>query len=436
VTPAAVVLGAGRKRICVIGTGIAGLLAARLLSSRHDVTVYEQDDRLGGHTHTVDVTVGANSWAIDTGFIVHNERNYPNLVRILAHLGVVTQPTRMSFSMRCERTGLEYCGSSLNQMFAQRSNLLRPSFYGMLLDIMRFHRDAQRVLQRTDEPSLLEVLAEGRYGAAFIERYLVPMGAAIWSADPAQLRTMPARFFLQFFHNHGMLQIRGRPLWRTVRGGSRAYLGPLTAPFAGKVRLSAKVTALRRTGGGVRVEAHGQPAQQYDGAIVATHSDQALSLLADPSEAERSLLAAVSYQENEVVLHTDERLLPRRRRAWAGWNYLLPSTSQDRVAVTYCMNLLQDLPPAAPTFCVTLNHSAAIDPSKVLRRFRYHHPVFTSGAVAAQQRLPMVNGVARVWFCGAWCGYGFHEDGVVSALKVAHDFGLSLDDLGAHGRQS
>lgn len=432
-TAAAAVLGSGRKRICVVGTGIAGLVAARLLATRHDVTVYEQDSRLGGHTHTVDVEVDGRTWAIDTGFIVHNERNYPNLVRILRHLGVATQPTTMSFSMRCERTGLEYCGSSLDQLFAQRANLLRPSFWGMLRDILRFHEHALRVLQRNDAPSLQDVLDEGRYGRAFVEHYLVPMGAAIWSAEPAQLRTMPARFFLQFFHNHAMLQIRGRPVWRTLPGGSRGYLGPLSAPFADRVRLGAKVAAIRRTDGGVRVEAVGCAPEQFDGVVVAAHSDQALAMLADPSESERSLLAAVPYQENDVVLHTDERLLPRRKKAWAGWNYRIPSTPQQRVAVTYCMNLLQNLPPEAPTFCVTLNHTHAIAPERILRRFVYHHPVFTPEGVQAQQRLPEVNGSNRVWFCGAWCGYGFHEDGVVSALAVARDFGLSLDDLGSAG---
>jgi predicted NAD/FAD-binding protein len=267
VTAAAAVLGSGRKRICVIGTGIAGLVAARLLSARHDVTVYEQDSRLGGHTHTVDVEVGGRSWAIDTGFIVHNEHNYPNLVRILRTLGIATQPTTMSFSMRCERSGIEYCGSSLDQLFAQRANLLRPSFWGMLRDILRFHQHAQQVLARDQEQSLQEVIDEGGYGRSFVEHYLIPMGAAIWSAEPAQLRTMPARFFLQFFHNHAMLQIRGRPIWRTLVGGSRGYLGPLSAPFADRVRLGAKVRAVRRVAGGVRIEAEGVAAEVFDAAI-------------------------------------------------------------------------------------------------------------------------------------------------------------------------
>ena len=228
---------------------------------------------------------------------------------------------------------------SLDQLFAQRANLLRPSFWGMLRDILRFHQHAQQVLARDQEQSLQEVIDEGGYGRAFVEHYLIPMGAAIWSAEPTQLRTMPARFFLQFFHNHAMLQIRGRPIWRTLVGGSRSYLGPLSAPFADRVRLGAKVRAVRRVEGGVRIEAEGVAAEVFDGAVIAAHSDQALAMLADPSEAERSLLAAVPYQENDVVLHTDERLLPKRRKAWAGWNYRIPVELQQRVAVTYCMNL-------------------------------------------------------------------------------------------------
>lgn len=418
----------GRQRLCVVGTGIAGLLAARLLALRHDVTVFEREDRIGGHTHTVDVEVGGERQAIDTGFIVHNERNYPNFVRLLRQLGVATLPTTMSFSLRCERTGLEYCGSSLNQLFAQRRNLLRPRFWGMVADILRFFRQAPLWLQQSDQRTLGELLAEHRYGRAFREQFLVPMGAAIWSSEPGRLLGMPASFFLRFFLNHGMLQLRNRPQWRVLVGGSRRYLEPLAAAFADRIRCGAAVVELRRTGAGVAVRTQDGDTAVFDGAVVATHSDQALRLLGDPTDGERAVLGTIPYQENEVVLHTDTSLLPRSRRAWAAWNYHIPRQPLDRVAVTYCMNLLQGLR-SRTTFCVTLNRSDAIDPKQVLRRFVYHHPVFDQAAVSAQQQVPALNGSARVWYCGAWCGYGFHEDGVVAALRVAADFGLGLDDL-------
>lgn len=429
-TRAESVLGSGRRRIAVVGTGISGLLAARLLHSMHDVTVYEADARIGGHTHTVDVEVAGKTFAIDTGFIVFNERNYPGLVRVLSHLGVASRPTTMSFSVHCERTGLEYNGSTLNQLFAQRRNLLRPSFWSMVRDILRFHREAEALANASDDPTLGVVLERGRYGRPFVEHYLVPMAAAIWSAEPQSIASMPARFLIRFFANHGMLQVEGRPQWRTVVGGSRSYLAPLVAPFRDRVLTSAPVQWITRTANGVTVEAAGQPLRTFDGVVVAAHSDQALRMLGDASEAERSVLAGVRYQHNDVVLHTDERLLPDRPRAWAAWNYRIPANAQKPAAVSYCMNHLQGLA-AEPTFVVTLNQSASIDPAKVLRRLVYHHPIFDRAAIAAQQRLPEVQGKGRVWFCGAWCGNGFHEDGVQSALRVVADFGLSLDHLGA-----
>ena len=420
-TRAARLLGGGRKRLAVVGSGITGLLCAERLARGHDVVLFEAESRLGGHTHTVDVEGPNGTLAIDTGFIVCNDRTYPGFLGLLARLGVPLRPSTMSFSVRCERTGLEYNGGSLNEVFAQRRNLLRPSFWGMLRDILRFHRLAPSYAD-TDS-TLSTVLRCGGFGRAFGEHYLVPMMAAIWSAEPQRLLAMPARFFVRFFANHGMLSVNDRPQWFTVVGGSRSYLGPLVRSFADHVRTNAPVAAIERQPDGVLVKVAGQPAESFDAAVVATHSDQALALLTDPSDAERELLGAIPYQENDVVLHTDARLLPRRRRAWAAWNYHLPAMPSRRATVTYCMNLLQGLP--GPTvYNVTLNRSDAIDPATVLRRFVYHHPVFDAAGVRAQARLAELNGSRRVWFAGAWCGFGFHEDGVQAALRVADDFGL------------
>jgi predicted NAD/FAD-binding protein len=416
---AATTLGAGRKRLAVVGTGVSGLVAAERLCREHDVTVFEAERRLGGHTHTVDVDGPNGKVAIDTGFIVCNDRTYPGFLALLDRLGVRLRPTEMSFSVHCERTGLEYNGSSFGQLFAQRRNLLRPRFWGMLRDILRFHRDAPA--WRDGEATLGDVLQQGRYGRAFAEYYLVPMMAAIWSAEPARLRSMPASFFVRFFENHGMLQVGDRPQWRTVVGGSRSYLGPLAAPFRDRIRTGTPVVAVRRDAAGATVQVEGHAAERFDGVVLAVHSDQALRLLADASDRERAVLGAIPYQSNDVVLHTDERLLPRRRRAWAAWNYHLGTGTTSRATVTYCMNLLQGLP-GPVTYNVTLNRTEAIDPAKILRRFVYEHPVFDSAGVAAQAQVPAINGSRRVWFCGAWCGYGFHEDGVQSALRVAADF--------------
>lgn len=418
------------SRIAVIGAGVSGLVAARLLSARHQVTVLEAAPRLGGHTHTVTVPVAGVDYPVDTGFIVFNHRTYPNFTRLLDLLGVPSQPSDMSFSVRCDRIGLEYCGSTLNSLFAQRRNLVRPAFLAMVRDILRFGRDARALLQRADDDRSLErVLRDGGYSRSFVDWYLVPMGAAIWSAQPERLRAMPARFFVRFFHNHGMLDVRNRPVWQVVQGGSRSYVEALVAPLRGRIRTGTPVQRIERIADGVLVTVAGTAApERFDAVVVATHSDQALRLLADPSEAERALLGAIPYQENEVVLHTDHSLMPRRRRAWASWNYHLDGGAGGRAAVTYHMNRLQGL--RAPVeFLVTLNRTAAIDPARILRRLTYHHPVFDESGVRAQARLAELNGRRHTWFCGAWQGNGFHEDGVVSALRVAAGFGLGLDDL-------
>ena len=423
-TAAARFLGPGRKRLAIVGTGISGLVAAERLCRAHDVVVFERQARLGGHTHTVDVDGPRGKVAVDTGFIVCNDRTYPGFLALLRRLGVGLRPSEMSFSVRCERTGLEYNGGSFGQIFAQRSNLLRPRFWGMLRDILRFHRLAPGF--GSGEATLQDVLREGRFGRAFAEHYLVPMMAAIWSAEPQRLMLMPARFFVRFFHNHGMLTVADRPQWFTVQGGSRSYLAPLVAPFAAAIRTAAPVVAIRRRDDAVWVQVEGQPAERFDGAILAAHSDESLAMLQDATAAERSVLGAIPYQSNDVVLHTDASLLPRRRRAWAAWNYHLPPQPAARATVTYSMNILQGLP-GPEQYLVTLNRTAAIDPSKVLRTFVYDHPVFDAAGVRAQESVAALNGSGRVWFCGAWCGFGFHEDGVQSGLRVAADFGLLPD---------
>lgn len=412
--------------IAIIGTGISGMVAAYLLSREHEVAVFEAHDYIGGHTHTISVDTEEGRYAVDTGFIVFNDRTYPNFVKLLAHLGVASQPSTMSFSLRCEHSGLEYNGSSLNTLFAQRSNLFRPTFHRMLLDILRFNRDTSRLLQReNDHTTLGEYLESYRYSTEFIEHYIVPMGAAIWSADPQQVRRFPIRFFLQFFHNHGMLSVNRRPQWRVVAGGSHQYVQALTRSYQDRIRLRLPVQSIVRHLDRVDVKPWGEEPERFDQVIIATHSDQALTLLADPTEAEREVLGALPYQRNEVILHTDASILPRSRRAWAGWNYHRLREDHGNIAVTYNMNLLQSLHSTEP-FCVTLNRTDAIDPEKIIQRFTYHHPVYTARGVAAQKQHGRINGVHRTYFCGAYWGYGFHEDGVNSALAVCRRFGAEL----------
>jgi uncharacterized protein len=404
--------------IAIIGTGISGLTAAWHLHREHRLTIFEANDYIGGHTNTVEAEFWGKTYAVDTGFIVYNDWTYPNFIELLARLGVASQPTVMSFSVRCERTGLEYNGQDLNTLFAQRFNLFRPSFHRMLRDILRFNREAPALLESDCEISLNDYLREQRYGREFIEQYIIPMAAAIWSAEPGLMGEMPARFFVQFFKNHGLLSVSQRPQWRVIQGGSRNYVGPLTAPFRDRIRLNCPVEWVRRQPNHVQVKTRHGPVERFDEVVFATHSDQALRLLADPTPREREILSAIPYQENEAVLHTDTRLLPRRKLAWAAWNYHLAAQPQTRVAVTYNMNILQNLD-APVTFCVTLNPSEAIDPARILYRTTYHHPVFTDAGVRAQARRHEISGVNRTWYCGAYWSYGFHEDGVNSGLAVA-----------------
>jgi predicted NAD/FAD-binding protein len=412
-------------RIAVVGSGISGLVAAHLLSRAHEVTLFERGQRLGGHTHTHDVRRDDGPWRVDTGFIVFNDRTYPNFTKLLAHLGVESQQSDMSFSVRCERTGLEYNGTSLNTLFAQRSNLFRPSFHRMVRDILRFHREARALLEPGPEISFGEWLARGRWSSEFREHYLFPMCAAIWSSSLDDVNGFPARNFAHFFENHGMLSVDDRPVWRTVKGGSDRYVGPITAPFRDRIRLGTPVERIRRSETHVDVQPRGGTVEQFDAVVIAAHSDQALGMLADPSEAERQVLGAIPYRPNEAALHLDARVMPRRPLAHASWNFHLTGERAPHPTLTYDMNRLQRLG-SRERFLVTLNRTADLDPEKVLATMTYEHPTYTTAATAAQARRAEVNGVRRTWFAGAYWGWGFHEDGVRSALAVAKDFGISL----------
>ncbi len=409
-------------KIAVVGSGIAGNMVAWKLSREHEVTVFEADSRPGGHTHTVDVELAGERYAVDTGFIVFNDWTYPNFIAMLDELDVPWQDSDMSFSVKHERTGLEYNGTSLNTLFAQRSNLFRPSFHRMIRDILRFHKEAPALLDDdAADLSLADYFARNDYSQEFQDHYILPMGSAIWSASQSRLREMPARLFVRFFKNHGMLSVNERPVWRVIKGGSRSYLNRLMEGHRDQVRLNAPVEAIRRYENQVRVKVRGQEPEMFDHVFLACHSDQALAMLEDPSAAEREVLGAIPYQQNEAVLHTDASVLPRRRLAWAAWNYHLLEQPQRPAAVTYNMNILQSLG-APETFCVTLNHTAAIDPARIIGRYEYAHPVFTPAAVAAQARQREISQGRRTSYCGAYWRNGFHEDGVVSALSALNYF--------------
>jgi uncharacterized protein len=406
-------------RIAIVGSGISGLSAARRLCTEHEVTVFEANDYIGGHTNTVDVEAEGRSWAVDTGFIVFNDWTYPNFIALMKEIGVESQPSDMGFAVRCERTGVEYCGSSINQLFTQRRNAVSPAFWRMIRDILRFNREAPQLLEgREDTLALGAYLARERYSARFIEHYIVPMGAAIWSTDPQTMLSFPARYFVEFFANHGLLSVNDRPQWRVIKGGSRSYIAPLVAPFADRIRLNAAVTRVQRNDFGVELVLRDGHRAQFDAVVFACHSDQALAMLAMPSDAEREVLGAIPYQPNLAVLHTDERLLPRRRKAWAAWNYHIPTGRADTVSVTYNMNILQGLD-ATTQFLVTLNPTMEIAPDKIIRKIVYQHPVYTPEGVAAQRRRAELMGHNRSFYCGAWWSYGFHEDGVKSGLVAA-----------------
>ncbi len=410
-------------RIAVVGSGIAGLGSAWLLSREHEVTLYEANDYLGGHTHTHDVEIAGSNYAVDTGFIVFNPPNYPLLSKMFVELGVESQPTTMSFALKNERSGLEYNATDLAGLFCQRRNLVSPRFLRMLRDIVRFYREAPALLELADAgPTLGNYLAANGYSEAFRDDHLVPMASALWSSASAQVLHFPAKYLTQFMANHQMLQTRDRTQWRVVKGGSQSYVRALRRNWKVQERIGCAVTKVAREGADVRVDSC-DASERYDHAVLACHSDQALALLADASERERDILGAMTFQENDTVLHTDATLLPRRRRAWAAWNALVPKDASEQCTVSYCMNLLQSLDAPEP-IVVTLNRTPHIAPEKILKRLRYHHPVYTRESVAAQARKGEIQGVNNTWFAGAYWGWGFHEDGMRSAVNVANALGV------------
>jgi predicted NAD/FAD-binding protein len=410
-------------KIAIVGAGVSGLVVAHLLHHRHEITVFEAADYAGGHTNTVRVDTADQTLDVDTGFIVFNDRNYPRFQRLLGQLGVESQPSTMSFSVSDVTGDFEYCSASPNGLFAKRAHLVTPWFHRMVADLARFNRAARELLEEPgNDISLGAWLEQERFSHSFVERMIGPQVAAVWSADPGQRWSFPARFLAEFFDNHGVLSFRGRPRWRTVRGGSARYVEALTRPFAHRLRLGTPVRSIARRPDHVLVTARGCEPERFDEVVIATHSDQALGLLADATDTEHEILGAIRYQRNDAVLHTDASMLPRRRRAWASWNYHLLERPGDRTTVTYHMNKLQSLSTDVQ-LCVTLNRTDAIDPERVLRTISYAHPVFTRDGVTAQRRAEEINGRNRTSYCGAYWGWGFHEDGVASAARAAERLG-------------
>lgn len=405
-------------RIAIIGGGVSGLTAAHLLHPHHDVVVFESRGRIGGHVNTVEVeSQGGERQTVDTGFIVYNEENYPLFTELLEQIGVATQPSNMSFGVRSDLTGVEYSSATLNTLFAQRRNVVRPAFHRMLRDILRFNREARRDLNvGTTSRTLGDYLEEAEYSDELAADYLIPMGSALWSIPGGSVLDMPADFFVRFFENHGMLKVRQQPEWRVVTGGSARYVEALTAPFRSSIRTSATVRSVSRHPGHVSVDG-----EHFDEVIFACHADTALAILDDPSELEREILGALPFQSNEVVLHTDTSVLPKRRRAWASWNYHIRADPSAPATVTYNMNRLQSLE-SRETYCVSLNATESIRPASILYRTHFDHPVYTVEGMRAQNRRFHISGHRRTHFCGAYWGFGFHEDGVRSAVEVADRF--------------
>ncbi|GAA0857826.1 NAD(P)/FAD-dependent oxidoreductase [Aliiglaciecola litoralis] len=423
-----------KKRIAIIGTGISGMTCGYLLHKQHDIQLFEANDYIGGHTATIDFQLDGKQYAIDTGFIVYNDWTYPNFIKLLNKLGVQGQATEMSFSVKNLAENLEYNGNTINSLFAQRRNVLRPKFYRIVRDIVRFNRLCKSIYEdksvdEIGDKTLGAFLQEQHFSEDFCHNYILPMCAAIWSATLKDIKGFSLAFFLQFFKNHGLLNITDRPQWYTIVGGSKQYIEPLTQGFKGKIQLNSSVKSVCKTANGYQVTVVNQaPAQEFDEVIFACHSDQALSMLAEPNEAQQSILSAMPYAMNDVVLHTDTSVLPKRKLAWASWNYLLTGDDNEQTAptsLTYNMNILQRLE-SEHTFCVTLNNTVHLESDKIIRQFKYAHPQFSLASNAAQKRRAEICGVAGLHFCGAYWYNGFHEDGVRSALDVCQRFGQTL----------
>lgn len=417
-------------KIAVVGSGISGLASAWMLQTEHEVHVFEADARPGGHTHTVQAPVGfqGRDVSVDTGFIVFNRRTYPIFCRLLHKLGVAAQDSDMGFSVQVQANGVAYHGRGFWGLFAQPKNLFRPAHWRMLRDLLRFYREAPSLLESEASPSLGEYLQEHGYSQVFLDEHLAPMAAAVWSTDPADILDFPARTLVQFFANHGFLDVRDRPQWLTVQGGSRTYVDALIAQLHGPVHLSTPVLGVRRAAGKVWLRTADAEEQVFDQVVLATHGDTTLRMLEDATALEQEILAPFRFQENDVVLHQDARLMPENRRTWSAWNYFVPKAGAVRATVTYWMNRLQDILSIDPLL-VSLNRSDEIAEDKVLGRYAYDHPIFSAAAVAAQERHAEISGVSGIHYCGAYWRYGFHEDGAWSAMRVAKALGVGDEVL-------
>ena len=414
-------------KIAIIGSGISGLTSAYLLNRNHDITVFEANDYIGGHTHTHNIKIKDKEYAVDTGFIVYNERTYPNFIKLLDTLGVERQLSTMGFSVKSASEDYEYAGESLNSLFAKRSNIFRLGFLRMLYEMYHFGKKSDSTGLGLDASITLGTyLRSENYSNEFINYFIIPMGAAIWSTPANKVLDMPAYFFIKFFYNHGMLEIINRPKWWVIKDGSSAYIKKIIKGFESKINLSSPIRTVSRLDNGIEIEtANSKKPLMFDAVVFATHSDQALGMLKDPTEKEKDILSSIPYQKNEVLLHTDSSVLPKRKLAWASWNYQLDSNPESPVILTYNMNILQGLD-CDETFCVTLNDHQSVDKSKVLKKITYHHPLFTVKGIEAQKRKLEISGVNNTYYCGAYWQNGFHEDGVVSALEVCKHFGEQI----------
>ncbi|TGE84937.1 FAD-dependent oxidoreductase [Pseudoalteromonas sp. KS88] len=416
------------KKIAIIGSGISGLSCAHLLHKQYDVTVFEKNDYIGGHTATVDVDIEGTNYAIDTGFIVFNDRTYPYFEKLLSRIGISRKPTQMSFSVHNEQTGFEYNGHTFTSLFAQKRNIFRPRFYKLLADIVRFNKLCKSLHSKNvyEKKTLGQLLDEHSFNDFFRYHYILPMGAAIWSTSIKEMSNVGVEFFVKFFFNHGLLDITNRPQWYVIPGGSREYIAPLINGFEQKIKLNSDIAEVERLDDKIIIHLKNGEQQQFDKVVFACHSDQALGLLSSPSIDEKKVLGAIPYSENSVILHTDTSILPKRKAAWASWNYLLNDSTDKAAVVTYQMNILQGIQ-SDTQFCVTLNHKQGIDKSKILREFTYHHPVFNEASIDAQQQKHSIDGENNTYFCGAYWYNGFHEDGVRSAVDVARQLGVEFE---------
>ena len=413
-----------KLKIAIIGSGISGLTSAYILNKKHDITIYEKNDYIGGHTHTHKIPENNTTFNVDSGFIVYNENTYPNFIRLLDLLNVERQHSNMGFSVKTSYKDFEYSGNSIGSIFAKKSNMFNPYFLNMLKSILRFNKVSIKDLDKIDaSTSLIEYLKSKRFSSYFIKYYIVPMAAAIWSTSPKMILKMPALFFIKFFNNHGLLQVKNRPQWWVIKNGSKQYVKKIINQFNGTINLNTPVIKVSRNENQVIIKTKTN-SDVFDAVIFATHSDQSLRLLQDYSDDEKNILSKIKYQKNTALIHTDTSILPKRKNAWSSWNYLL-NKDDDTVTLTYNMNILQSLN-ASKTYCVTINDCDLVDKDKIIKKINYEHPLFTKDTIESQNNKNLINGVNNTYFCGAYWGNGFHEDGVNSALDVCKHFGMEL----------